>query len=179
MESWDIHRAGRCGSQYINEGDGARMSQLVFKMRQLLEYVRKEGINSDFTKALAECVRLTQGEPEVKIDEKGLLARDVKRSLDQAYKAYHTGSRRPLPYEQYEKFMQVCHGWGSFMGDVQMQRWYKETEEVYVKAGGAPPIGQTGTAALGNDDTKTRGAERMQELLVKLRELLETYEERG
>jgi glycine cleavage system aminomethyltransferase T len=132
------------------------MAQMVFKMRQLLEYIRNKGINQDFKSALVECVRLTQDVPEVEIQPVGTVARDVARKLDAAYRAYHREYSRPLSYDQYEKFMAVCHGWGSFIGDKDMMRWKQETEEEY---GGA----------------ERREAERMQELLGKLKELVDEY----
>ena len=114
----------------IKEGNNGGMAQVVFKMRQLLDYVRDKGINQDFKTALEECVRLTKGMPEVDIPPVGSVARDVARNLDTAYRAYHREYSRPLPYKQYEKFMEVCRGWGSFMGDQQMLRWKQETQLV-------------------------------------------------
>ena len=144
---------------------------MVFKMRQLLDYVRDKGINQDFKTALEECVRLTKGMPEVEIQPQGNVARDVARYLDAAYKQYHRAYSRPLPYKQYEKFMEVCRGWGSFMGDPHMLRWKQETEEEYAKSGGVrrEENAKPGGAAQGD-------AERMQELLAQLKELVEKYE---
>ena len=60
--------------------------------------------------------------------------------------------------------MTLCRGCGLIVGDVDMQNWNQETQDEYAKRGGAQPIAQAGGG--------------MKELLVKLRELLETYEQR-
>lgn len=144
------------------------MAQVVYKMRQLLEYVRDKGINQDFKTALEQCVRLTKGMPEVEIQPLSSVARDVARNLDEAYRKYHRGYSRPLPYGQYEKFMEVCRGWGSFMGDQNMLRWKQETPEEYEKSGGVRR----------EENAKPGGAadaESMQELLEALEGLVHKY----
>ncbi len=149
------------------------MSQLVFIMRRLVVYVQTHNINTDFTKALEACVRLTQGVPEVEIDAYGDVARDVARWLVKAYRAYRSDGSRPLPYAQYDMFIRVCHGWGSFMNDVQMTRWHQETEDEYERA---KKLLKTRAPAQTRAEPQT-DAERMKELLAKLRKLLESYDE--
>lgn len=152
------------------------MSQLVFRMRGLLKYCSDTGINSVFTDNLRECVRLTQDVINEKdIDVNTLLARDVARYLKLAYKAFHEQVNRRLPYDRYEVFMQVCRGWGALMGDNAMMDWHKLTEEEYAQPGGAQPTQPTQQAG-GGGAAETRGPHRMQELLAKLRELLEEFE---
>ena len=145
------------------------MSQMCYIIKQLCDYVHSHrvGMNSAFTDALDECFRLAfTGDGELREtngDYKSVM-RAMKVYLNQAYQAYHSGSSRPLPYDRYEKFMTLCRGCGLIVGDVDMQNWNQETQDEYAKRGGAQPIAQAGGS--------------MKELLVKLRELLETYEQR-
>ena len=160
---------------HINEMENARMSQLVFKMRFLLQYCNDNGINSAFTDNLRECVRLTQDVSiEKDIDGYTPLARDVAHYLDLAYKALHAEVKHRLPYDRYEVFMTMCRGWGALMDSHVMMNWHKLTEEQYTTATPSPqhPTQQAG----GGGAAETRGPDRMQELLAQLRKLLEEYE---
>ena len=167
---------------------------MLYKIRGLWEYVHTEGMKDAFTDELDTCVALTfkansesvGGEKqtvwELKdsctgLDGHELVVRDVKACLERAYKAYHAGNSRRLSYEKYERFMEVCRGWGSLMRDRQMMSWYQETEKEYTTRGSRQAAEQAGGAAEPtNEGTKTGGAERMQELLAALRKLLDTYE---
>ena len=65
--------------------------------------------------------------------------------------------------------MEVCHGWGSFMGDRNMLRWKQETAEEY---------DQSGSVRLEENAKPGRAgdAQSMQELLEALQELVYKYE---
>ena len=153
------------------------MSQLVFKMRSLLKYCQDHDINSFFTNNLTQCVQLTHDvNPENDVDGNTLLARDVERSLDLAYKAFHTEVNHQLPYDMYEVFMQVCRGWGALMGSTVMMNWHKLTEEEYTQPGGAQPTQPTQQAG-GGGAAETRGSHTLQELLARLQKLLEEFAE--
>ena len=178
----------------INEVENGWMAQLLYKIKILCDYVHEVGMKDAFTDELDKCVALTfkansvsvGGEKQTVWDLKDsctalggheLVVRDVQRCLERAYKAYHTGNSRSLPYEKYESFMAVCRGWGSFMNDRQMMNWEKETLEEYMTGGRKQPGRPAGEAAEPtNAGTKTDGVDRMQELLAALRKLLETYE---
>jgi hypothetical protein len=141
------------------------MSQICYIIKQLCDYVHSVGMKSAFTDALDECFRLafTGGVLRETNGDYYSVMSVMKMYLNQAYKAYHSGSSRPLPYDRYEKFIRVCRGCGLIMRDGDMQNWQQETQDEYTKRGGAQPIAQAGGS--------------MKELLVKLRELLETYEQ--
>ena len=178
----------------INEVENGWMAQLLYKIKILYEYVQKERLNGAFTDELEKCLELTFNKNIVRdggekqtvwvlkdsctaLGGHELVVRDVQRNLKKAYDALHTGDGRRLSYEKYERFMEVCRGWGSFMGDRQMMSWYQETLEEYMTGGRKQPGRPAGEAAEPtNAGTKTDGVDRMQELLAALRKLLETYE---
>lgn len=170
----------------INEVYNGGMAQLLYKIKILYEYVQKERLEGKFTDKLEKCVELTFDKNIVSVgDEKQtewvlkdsctalrgdeVIVLDVKRYLEQAYDALHTGDGRLLPYEKYKSFMEVCRGWGSLTDDRRMMRWYQETLEEYTTGGRKQAAEPT------NAGTKTGEAERMQELLAKLRKLLKEF----
>ena len=170
----------------INEVYNGGLAQLLYKIKILYEYVLAAGINHKFTDELKACVELTfdknivsvGGENQIgwvlkdsckALDGRETVVTRVRDCLDRAYKACHTADGRLLPYEKYESFMEVCRGWGSLMHDRRMMNWYQETLDEYTTGGRKQAAEPT------NAGTKTGGAERMQELLAKLKKLLEEY----
>ena len=159
---------------HTNEVENARMSQLVFKMRFLLQYCNDKGINSVFTDNLRECVRLTEDvRPEKDIDGNTLLARNVAHYLDLAYKALHTEVKHHLPYDRYVVFMSTCRGWGALVVNETMTQWEQLTQEQYTTPSPRHPTQQAG----GGGAAETRGPHTLQELLAKLQKLLEEFAE--
>ena len=163
------------------------MAQLLYRIKNLYEYVQKELPNAKFTDRLGKCVDLTFDKNIVSVgDEKQTewvlkdsctalggdedVVRDVKTYLEQAYDVLHTGSGRCLSYENYKRFMEVCRGWGSFTADSRMMRWYQETLQEYTTGGRKQAAEPT------NAGTKTGEAERMQNLLAKLKKLIKEFE---
>ena len=59
------------------------------------------------------------------------IMRDVQELFNTTYTVFHTQSNRPLSYENYETFMEICHECGNFLGNTQMARLRKETETEY------------------------------------------------
>ena len=151
------------------------MSQICYNIKILCDYVHRVGMNSTFTQALDECVRVAfKGDGELKETngDYNSVMRDMRPILDRAYKAYHEGNSRPLHYDLYEKFMSVCRACGFMLQNVEMQNWHKETLIEYEKRSSAQPTQH----ARGDGGGATREAQSMRELLRKLRDLLETYE---
>ena len=62
----------------------------------------------------------------------------VRGYLQQAYTAYHAGSRA-LPYDMYKMFVGACHTWGKLLTLVDhandMQNWALETQEEHSSGG--------------------------------------------
>ena len=155
------------------------MSQILYRLQQVCAYTH-EGLrmkSSAFTLALDECVllaftELIGGELRGTKDAfyEGVM-RNVEDPLCQAYLEYHRGSSRPLPYEQYAKFMGAVHSCGHFVHNEKMQTCHQETEEEYTPGGSTQPNQQESAA-------ETRG-NRMKELLARLRALLTEFEAEG
>ena len=59
------------------------------------------------------------------------IMRKVQQFFHAAYTVYHAQSNRPLSYENYETFMEICHDCGIYLGNAQMAQLHKETEAEY------------------------------------------------
>ncbi len=100
-------------------------------------------------------------------DEYKAVMERVKEGLKKAYTAYHDGSSRPLPYEQYEVFMRACVACAVWTQDRGMQQLHKETTEEYADRRLRQARKEARAAARGKS---------LEELLRELRELLSKYE---
>ena len=152
------------------------MSQICYKIKQVCDYVHRVGITSTFTDALDECVRMAFTDVGELKDTNGDYYRvmyNMQEKLIEAYSEYHRGSDRPLPYDLYTKFMSACRGCGFIVHNEILQNKHTETQDVYEQRRSAQPTQH----ARGDGGGATREAQSMRELLRKLRDLLETYEQ--
>lgn len=156
------------------------MSQTLYKIRQLWEYVHGAGLKSHFTDELDKCVQLAfTADGQLKDTNEEfikLVMREVQYYLFGAYSAYHTGYSRPLPYKQYEKFMDACKLCGVYVHNQDLQNLRRETEAEH-EIGKTQPSPQTVITGEGGA-AETHG-NRMKELLARLREILTEFEAEG
>jgi hypothetical protein len=164
----------------IKEGVNAWMSQTLYKIKLLCDYIQSVGMKTTFTEFLDDCVRLAfaaDGELKKTNDESETVMQKVNSYLSRAYVAYHEGISRPLPYEQYEKFVSVCHSCGFYVHDKRMQTLYKETAKEHMRRGGRQPIQPIQPIQTIHGGSAETRRNRMRELLDELMKLLDESDE--
>jgi hypothetical protein len=109
--------------------NGKRMSTPAFydDLQNWVDYLLQKDFRYNgaetvitFNKSILQDLELTQ-----------TIMRRVQQLFYTTYTDFHTTSIRPLSYENYETFMEICHECGIYLGNAQMAQLHKETEAEY------------------------------------------------
>ncbi len=111
------------------------MAQVLFKIKEVLEWVKQNRIKSSFTDCLDACADLVFDEVQhgmlqsgwdLKAEFRTITGHEewlkpVTTSLINAYEAYYADKSCPLIYVMYVQFVSGCRAWGTFVFNLSLQ----------------------------------------------------------